>query len=93
VPRSCFAGERTTPPIGAKVNVTMDGRAFVQHVEVVAPATPAAAVPLQTPAATTTETPAPAEPSALWDAQDARGTVILRESVLNTATAILASGG
>jgi hypothetical protein len=87
---SRFAGERTTPPIGAKVNITLDGREFVQHVEVVQPATPAVAV---TTVPTPTPPLAPAEPSALWEAQDARGKVVLREAVLNTATAILAGGG
>jgi hypothetical protein len=90
---SRFAGDRTTPPVGVKVNVTVDGREFVQHVEVVQPTPPPAAIATVTTSAPSAPAIEPAAPSAIWNAQDPRGKVILHESVLNSAVAILSSGG
>jgi hypothetical protein len=83
------------PPVGATVRLHLDRAGYVRKIEplVAAPATPAAAVATVTTPALSAPAIEPATPRALWDAQDARGKVILRESVLNTATAILASGG
>lgn len=92
---SKFGADRVEPPIGARVEVTVDGRDFVKAIEVVRPATPAAAVatvvPPAPPIATPEPTPAPVATPAIQ--QDDRGTVVSRLAVLNTATAILSSGG
>jgi hypothetical protein len=75
------------PHVGDRVVVSLDRSGFVRKVEpAAAPAKPAE--PVQ--AAPAPATPPPSAPSIV---QDDRGVVVTRLSNLNTATAILSSGG
>jgi hypothetical protein len=79
-------GDVGMPSVGDRVLVSVDKSGFVRRIETpTAPATPA-------PASVTPEAPgAPLTASTI--AQDDRGIVITRLAVLNTAVAVLSSGG
>jgi hypothetical protein len=89
---SKFAGGIWLPDAGDRVRLTLDSAGFIRKI---APLEQAAAAPVDTHPAPQVSTPA--QPPAV-DVGGDRGPVdrdrrILRQAVLNTATAILTSGG
>jgi hypothetical protein len=84
---STFSKPDDLPMVGERVVVSRDKAGFVRKVETVTPPATAPARALATPEGTPRASVAPVI------VQDARGIVVSRLAVLNTAATILSSGG